>query len=362
MHKNQLLGLTLKFSYLSVIGVYLLDMVFYSGFVNKHFFFAPITFQLIILIGHGLIRKIWQKKLSDEFVAVNIFMIAPISLALGVFTLFVEKTSALYPNYFFSNFKFDPVALAPLALPALSFGLIHASGKFIRLHWQKLVFLSTVVVAMFAEWQFLVNPIEYKNMVAEDRLVENLTALAFFGCGIIAYLMTKKSQVFQGKLLQKTCYVGCLILAICFFFIAGEEISWGQRIFHLQTPAAILAQNRQAEINLHNSEAIWPFVYIAYSLIAGYGAIMWIFEWLFSPLFPKNHNLNLLSRALIPKGYLFLNFAIIWLYVWLRRNHGPWKYQLWEELSELILVTGVLVHLLQAYYYLWKQGREKPDH
>ena len=38
------------------------------------------------------------------------------------------------------------------------------------------------------------------------------------------------------------------------FFGAGEEISWGQRIFGIETPEAFAEHNRQGETNLHNLE------------------------------------------------------------------------------------------------------------
>lgn len=40
--------------------------------------------------------------------------------------------------------------------------------------------------------------------------------------------------------------------AFTFFFAAGEEISWGQRILGIQTPEAWAEINRQQETNLHN--------------------------------------------------------------------------------------------------------------
>jgi hypothetical protein len=37
-----------------------------------------------------------------------------------------------------------------------------------------------------------------------------------------------------------------------FFFGAGEEISWGQRIFGFKTPEPLAQVNKQDELNLHN--------------------------------------------------------------------------------------------------------------
>lgn len=42
-----------------------------------------------------------------------------------------------------------------------------------------------------------------------------------------------------------------LVSLACFYF-AGEEVSWGQQLFHWDTPAALGAINDQDETNLHN--------------------------------------------------------------------------------------------------------------
>jgi hypothetical protein len=41
-------------------------------------------------------------------------------------------------------------------------------------------------------------------------------------------------------------------LALMLFFAAGEEISWGQRIFHIKSSEFFKERNSQGETNLHN--------------------------------------------------------------------------------------------------------------
>lgn len=43
-----------------------------------------------------------------------------------------------------------------------------------------------------------------------------------------------------------------VLLAVGCFFLAGEEISWGQRVIGIETPAALAEANQQSETNLHN--------------------------------------------------------------------------------------------------------------
>lgn len=54
------------------------------------------------------------------------------------------------------------------------------------------------------------------------------------------------------SLAKQLVYLG---LAGLFFFGAGEEISWGQRILGFQTPQTLSQVNRQEEFNLHNLSA-----------------------------------------------------------------------------------------------------------
>ena len=45
---------------------------------------------------------------------------------------------------------------------------------------------------------------------------------------------------------------GTLLLGLLFFFGAGEEISWGQRLFDLESPDFFQEHNVKGETNLHN--------------------------------------------------------------------------------------------------------------
>jgi hypothetical protein len=87
----------------------------------------------------------------------------------------------------------------------------------------------------------------------EDHYFENVGAISLFAAAGIclfafvrAYQNRKKLGIGWIKLLV---YLG---LAALFFFGGGEEISWGQRIFHIQEPATLAQENLQGELNVHN--------------------------------------------------------------------------------------------------------------
>ena len=46
--------------------------------------------------------------------------------------------------------------------------------------------------------------------------------------------------------------LGIIMFSIIFFFGFGEEISWGQRIFDIETPPFFSENNLQSETNIHN--------------------------------------------------------------------------------------------------------------
>ena len=46
--------------------------------------------------------------------------------------------------------------------------------------------------------------------------------------------------------------IGILAMALVFLFGSGEEISWGQRIFNIESSAYFVENNSQGETNLHN--------------------------------------------------------------------------------------------------------------
>lgn len=83
----------------------------------------------------------------------------------------------------------------------------------------------------------------------EDGLVENLTSLFLFAASMVSiYRVVEYRRAQKPGLWVFTA----VMLAVLFFFAAGEEISWGQRIFGIQSGEFFLEHNKQAETNLHN--------------------------------------------------------------------------------------------------------------
>jgi hypothetical protein len=119
---------------------------------------------------------------------------------------------------------------------------------------KKMHFLA---VLLFISFFYLIIPVldfeTFKVFTSEDGPVESAGAIAFFFCSVIFFTLFVRDKTPNDFYFFRTrkniffLFFGCL-----FLFGAGEEISWGQRIFGFDIPESIQAKNLQNELNLHN--------------------------------------------------------------------------------------------------------------
>ena len=102
--------------------------------------------------------------------------------------------------------------------------------------------VASVIIAVTAPDYF------HLTFAAEDRLVENGTALFLLVASIV--LLRNATSLRQRGLWLATGLTA--LYALLFFFAAGEEISWGQRIFGWEASDFFAENNYQGETNLHN--------------------------------------------------------------------------------------------------------------
>jgi hypothetical protein len=89
----------------------------------------------------------------------------------------------------------------------------------------------------------------FRIWIREDGLVEWLTFAELLMMSVYSIIIfCLLNQFDAGKPARRVW----LFLAFLFFFGAMEEISWGQRIFGIQSPGWFLEHNRQNELNIHN--------------------------------------------------------------------------------------------------------------
>lgn len=182
-------------------------------------------------------------------------------------------------------------------------------------------FLSLQHVALFAtSFGLLVlaerAPARFEHAMREDGWAEWATCCAFAlaaGLAIHALWRTRWQQRLHGLAL--------LGLALFCVFVAGEEISWGQRLLGFKPPALFLENNHQQESNLHNLlKGIFETRWMVFSVAAAYGVIA-----------PYLAYVTRWPRALsAPRGLLPWFVAVAFLEL-------SYPYELIGELAELML-------------------------
>lgn len=106
--------------------------------------------------------------------------------------------------------------------------------------------LAIILIQILLE---IFTPREYlAPMHTEGGPHEALQFIIVALCVPLAAYMAWKVEGLYLKLWLGACALGC-------FYIAGEEISWGQHVFGWTTPGFWSAVNDQNETNLHNTSA-----------------------------------------------------------------------------------------------------------
>ncbi len=90
----------------------------------------------------------------------------------------------------------------------------------------------------------LVSPPAWARLGREDGVVEAANALALLAFSATAAWRARRSPA--------GARAPSAALTIAGLLGAGEEVSWGQRLFGIEPPSFFLRHNAQGEMNLHN--------------------------------------------------------------------------------------------------------------
>ena len=115
--------------------------------------------------------------------------------------------------------------------------------------------------ALFFSSLLAAYPSTFQALSREDYWVENLTAVWFLLAGILLFV----TAFVERGLLRRCIYI---LGGMAMVFAAGEEISWGQRIFGFTTPDLLMQLNEQQEFTVHNfANKSFDIIYLNGTLI-----------------------------------------------------------------------------------------------
>jgi len=184
----------------------------------------------------------------------------------------------------------------------------------------------------------------------DDGLVESTQALLFAAGAWLSAALSRR--LWRSGSRPWAVVYG--VLGVALFWVAGEEISWGQRMLGVATPAWMLEHNVQREMTLHNlpgvTETIKDVLYAGLPVVALLSAVLWglgrgrVSRW---------------RLALwVPHPVLIPTWLGVVSYRWLRRwyypgdRFVPFEFKRLAEASELLFACGVVVFLVMALRFL----------
>lgn len=156
-------------------------------------------------------------------------------------------------NFLDSDNLWDYVLDPVVAIYAISLVIRHRSAlprpDFSQTNIEWFLGITILTFLIFAVFLSHTNPHAFRyDLVIEDGFVEWCTVIILFVAMVVC---GRRFLQLRGRRNALFLSVTGLLTLLCLFG-AGEEISWGQRIFGLETPEYLMERNAQGEIGLHN--------------------------------------------------------------------------------------------------------------
>jgi len=114
---------------------------------------------------------------------------------------------------------------------------------------ERLIYASVgLLFAIGLSLQFTAPGLLESVYLAEDGFLEWLIVVIFgFLAGVCFWRAVRLRRI------RSRAFVAVSVLmGLAFVFGIGEELSWGQRIFGIETPESLKRYNKQQELNIHN--------------------------------------------------------------------------------------------------------------
>lgn len=199
--------------------------------------------------------------------------------------------------------------------------------------FSKIILFTAIVLNLFIVqiFKFSNNPF-FVGLFGEDNFFEWATAIFFLVSSITLMigsfkLFNNKSYKFEFK---NILILGFVLFSLLNFWIFGEEISWGQRLFNWQS-SENFDMNFQNETNIHNF--FNPIINPTYSLVTFSFAVILLIGWI-----RNRKNASIFYQIGFPHASLFSS-AIVIIYA----SGG------YLEMAELILSLFILLYSLRIF-------------
>jgi hypothetical protein len=205
------------------------------------------------------------------------------------------------------------------------------------------IVLLPFIIALVGASTALMGKEIFKWFTDEDRFAENLQVVIWALTFLLGFIVMRR--IWNAG--YKSVALLYLLLNIGIFFLIGEEVSWGQRIFGWETPESMMAMNKQKETNLHNIHGVGDTFKWIHVIIGFYGT--------FLPLIARQTQALARHRKvlsmLVPHYVLLPYFAAALLWrlqanLWNPPKRLYFVIISYSEVIELILCTAFLLFMV----------------
>lgn len=328
---------------LFILGVIilLLDTVGSSNTVYKYIGFSSHNIVVVLVCLLIILRFRFNKKMSHFSHGITKFFF-PFVLSLSITLILLDYFT--YPNFVFSLFRLQYVSIYFIALFIGSILMLQQSSFWYRENYKKIVVFGAPLAFLYVSIMELFPFDKLIYLSQEDEFFEMLQYVFLILALIYSYKLTK--FFFSNK--DKLQGFSFTMVFMVIILLIGEEVSWGQRIFNIQTPQFIVENNAQQEISIHNLYLFDRNIDIAYLMVCIYGTFTWLIS---------KHLKNKIAKK-ITKYYLvpvfiapyFLIGLIFYLY-----NTFDQRFGYWDEFMELMVYSGVALTLLNLFLRIYKK-------
>jgi hypothetical protein len=203
----------------------------------------------------------------------------------------------------------------------------------------KSIILILMLVITLNSLIYYFNPVLFKTLVKEDGIIENITAFVLLLGSM--FLLIRLIKV--GRLKNSKWIIFNILMIVVLFFGFGEEISWGQRIFSIESNDFFSGNNLQGETNLHNLKLFGLKINIIV-FTYGLGIVFGFYIFLATILFKKNKSFNNMINNFgvpLPRLQHSIYFVLASLIITTVPQSRTWE--LWECFNALLLFL-ILIH------------------
>lgn len=209
------------------------------------------------------------------------------------------------------------------------------------------VFYGTIVGGVLVAVSVAHRP-TFRFVTREDSVLEWPQFLAFATAAVFAALAA--ARLYPGRRLLLAVFFA--LMGVSCLFIAGEEISWGQRILGFETSETWREINKQDETTLHNVEGVLVIFNGAMLLISTIAVVA-------SLVFLRRRPAGLLGW-LVPPSYMVPAFATMMVYKTVRFTILPessFTVVKLGEWAELCLAVALAVFAVES----WRRSQREID-